>query len=203
MFARKQTLNNQKRAQMFPGKINKTDKMPFFELIGAKLNSSQIEPLSAFPADTLKVILDRQNVDTPFLQETAIGVFAAGVWTATATGDPTARFYFPLFLQLGINYLNAAPGTVFTVTANLPLINGGVLAITTPFIFTIEKGYDVRFKFHPWQLVSNKPLPVLGSYSNATPIVVTVNGLPSASTVNLVVPGSLHPWLAGVRNALV
>jgi hypothetical protein len=202
-FSKKQTLFNQKVVQSNPGTINKKSFKPFFELMGAKLNSAQIEPLSAFPADTLKVILDRQNIDTPFLQETALGVFAAGVWTVTATGAATNRFYYPLIVQLGINQLNAAPGTVFTITGTLPLINGGTLTIATPFIFTIEKQFDVRFLLHPWQLVANKPLPVLGQYSNANPIVLTVNGLPAASAVSLVVPGSLHPWVASMRNALV
>lgn len=199
----KQTLRNQAMVRKNAGKIARNKKMPFFQIIGARLNSSPIDPLEGFVADMFKYNLDRQASDTPFYQESAIAVFALGTWTATATGTAANRFYTALILQLGINYLNAAPGTIFTVTGTFPTINGTLTVSAQPWIFTIEKGYDVRFMFFPWQLVSNRPLPVLGAYSNANPIIVQVTGLPAASSVNLVVPGSLHPWTVAMRNALI
>lgn len=199
----KQTLVQQRNARENAGKIIRNKKVPFFQVIGAKLNSSPIDPMEGFPADMWKYNLDRQASDTPFFQETALATFALSTWTATATGTVTTRYYTALILQLGINYLNAAPGTIFTVTATLPTINGTLTVSSTPWIFTIEKQYDVRFQFFPWQLVANRPLPVLGAYNNANPIVVAVTGLPSASAVSLVVPGSLHPWTISVRNALI
>lgn len=199
----KQTLANQKIAKAHAGKIDRKQKMPFFQLLGAKLNSSPINPMSGFIADMWKYQLDRQNSDTPFYQETAIATFAAGTWTATTVGVATNRFFTGLILQLGINQLNAAPGTVFTVTATIPTINGVLTVAATPWVFTIENKFDVRFLFFPWQLVSNEALPVLGQYSAANPITVAVTGLPAASTVNLIVPGSLHPWTVAMRNALI
>jgi len=199
----KQTLVQQRQAREAAGKLAKNKKMPFFQVIGAKMNSSPIDPMEGFPADMFKYNLDRQASDTPFYQESALGVFALGTWTATATGVATTRYYTALILQLGINYLNAAPGTIFTCTATIPTINGTLSVSAQPWIFTIEKQYDVRFMFFPWQLVSNRPLPVLGAYNNANPIVVNVTGLPSASAVSLVVPGSLHPWTISMRNALI
>jgi len=199
----KQTINTQRAARENAGKIVKTKKMPFFQVIGAKMNSSPIDPMEGFPADMFKYNLDRQASDTPFYQESALGTFAGSTWTATATGVVSARYYTALILQIGINYLNAAPGTIFTCTATIPTINGTLTVSSQPWIFTIEKQYDVRFMFFPWQLVSNRPLPVLGSYNNANPIVVAVTGLPSASAVSLVVPGSLHPWTVSMRNALI
>lgn len=199
----KQTIANQRNARENAGQIDRKKKVPFFQLTGAKMNSSPIDPMEGFIADMLKHNLDRQASDTPFLQETAIGIFAAGTWTCTANGVPTNRFYTGLILQLGINYLSAAPGTVFQVTATLPTINGPLVIAATPFLFTISKQYDVRFLFYPWQLVSNRPLPVLGQYSNANPITVAVTGLPANSSVNLIVPGSLHPWTVTLRNALI
>jgi len=199
----RQTIENQRRAREEAGVIDRKKKLPFFQLTGAKLNSSPIDPMEGFIADMLKHNLDRQASDTPFLQETAIGTYLAGTWTAQANGVATNRFYTGLILQLGVNYLNAAPGTVFQVTATLPTINGPLVVATTPWLFTISKQYDVRFLFYPWQLVSNRPLPVLGQYSNANPIIVQVTGLPAQSTVNLIVPGSLHPWTVAVRNALI
>lgn len=199
----KQTLSQQKSARENAGKIARNKKMPFFQVIGAKMNSSPIDPMEGFVADMFKYNLDRQASDTPFYQESALGVYLAGVWTCTATGVINTRYYTALILQLGINYLNAAPGTIFTVTATLPTINGTLTVAAQPWIFTIMKQYDVRFMFFPWQLVSNRPFPVLGSYNNANPIVVQVFGLPAASAVSLVVPGSLHPWTVAMRNALI
>jgi hypothetical protein len=148
-------------------------------------------------------MLDRQQSDTPFYQETAIGTFAGVTWTATTTGTAQPRFFTALILQLGINYLSAAPGTVFQMTATIPTINGPLVVAAQPFIFTIEKGYDVRFMFYPWQLVANRPFLVLGQYDNANPITVQVTGLPANATVNLIVPGSLHPFTVATRNALI
>lgn len=183
-------------------KLNRNSMMSFFSLKGGKMNSSPIDPLSKFVADMFKNMLDRQNMDTPFFQETAIGTFAAGTWTATATGTVASRFFTGLILQIGTNVLNASPGTVMNITATIPTIQGPLTIAATPFLITYEKGFDVRFLFFPWQLVANKPLPVLGQYNNANPITVQVTGLPAASAVNLVVPGSLHPWTVAMRNAL-
>jgi len=199
----KQTLKTQRVARQAVGKINRDQKMPFFQVIGAKMNSSPIDAMERFVADMFKHNLDRQASDTPFFQETAIGAFAVNTWTCTATGTASNRFYTALILQIGINQLNAAPGTIFTVTATLPIINGTLVVSATPWIFTIENTFDCRFIFFPWQLVSNRPLPVLGQYSNAAPIIVAVTGLPAQSAVNLVVPGSLHPWTIAMRNALI
>jgi len=199
----RQTLRNQRLVRENAGKLDRSKKLPFFSVTGAKMNASPIDPLEGFIADMFKYMLDRQAAETPFQQDTAIGVFALGTWTATATGVATNRLFHALIIQLGINQLNAAPGTVFNVTATIPTIAGVLTIAAQPFLFTIEKAFDVRFMFFPWQLVQNRPLPVLGQYSNAAPIIVNVTGLPAASTVNLIVPGSLHPWTVGMRNALM
>lgn len=199
----RQTLEQQRIARQAAGKIARNQKMPFFQVTGAKMNSSPIDSMEGFVADMFAYNLNRQASDTPFFQESALGIFAAGIWTCTATGVVANRFYTGLILQVGINYLNAAPGTIFQVTATLPTINGTLTVSSQPWIFTIMKQYDVRFLFFPWQLVANRPFPVIGQYSNANPIVVQVSGLPSASAVSLVVPGSLHPWTVAMRNSLM
>lgn len=200
---RRQTLRNQRRFLANSGKIAKNQKMPFLGVIGAKLNASPITVNSAFPADMLKQSLDRQNSDTPFQQETALGTFALGTWTASAVGTVNARFYSPIIVMIGINALAGVPATAFTVTMTLPLINGGSLVISSqPFVYTIDKGFDVKLIVYPWQLVTNMPLLVLGQYDNAHPITVSVTGLPAQAAVTLVVPGSLHPWIIALRNAL-
>lgn len=198
-----QTLAVQRNMRRNAGKIDKNQMMPYFQVIGAKMNSSPIDSMEKFVADMFKHNLDRQASDTPFFQETAIGVYASSVWTCTAVGIASSRFYTALILQVGVNILNAAPGTIFTVTATLPTINGVLTVSTTPWIFTFENKFDCRFLFFPWQLVSNRPFPVLGQYSSSANIVVSVAGLPAASAVNLVVPGSLHPWAVAMRNALI
>lgn len=199
----KQTIRNQRLIGRNAGKVSRQSMMNFFSLTGAYMNSSPIEPKSRFVMDMLKNMLDRQNMDTPFYQETAIGTFAAGTWTAQATGTVANRFFTGLVLQIGTNILNAAPGTIMNITATIPTLAGPLTIAATPFIFTYGDKFNVRFLFFPWNLVSNKPLPVLGQYSNAAPITVTVTGLPAASAVSLVVPGSLHPWTTALRNSLL
>lgn len=167
------------------------------------MNQAPIDPLSQFPADMFKIMLDRQNSDTPFYQETAIGTLVGPNFVCTAVGALSPRFFTGLMLQFGSNILNASPGTVITVTAVIPTISGPLTIAANPFVLTYEKGYDVRFLFFPWQLVSNKAMNLLGQYDNANPIVVTVSGLPSTSAVNLIVPGSLHPWTVSMRNAFI
>jgi len=183
--------------------LSRLSMMPFFQISGAKMNAAPIDPSSRFIADMFKQMLDRQAMDTPFYQETAIGTFAGGNWTAQAQGVATTRYFTGLFIQIGTNILNAAPGTIIRITANIPTIAGTLTISSQPFILTYEKGFDVRFLFFPWQLVANRALPVLGAYSSANPIVVTVNGIPAASAVNVVVPGSLHPWTVAMRSALM
>lgn len=185
------------------GATDRKDRLPFFQLAGAKLNAAPIDPQSSFMADMFKQMLDRQAMDTPFYQETAIGTFLGATWTATTVGVATNRFFTGIVLQIGTNALNASPGTVIEIQATIPTIAGNLVIAAQPILLTYEKGYDVRFMIYPWNLVSNKPLPVLGQYNNANPITFTVNGLPAQSAVNLVVPGSLHPWTVAMRNSLL
>lgn len=199
----KSTIRNQALVRQYSGKLARNKKMPFFQVSGAKMNAAPIDPMEGFVADMFKYNLDRQASDTPFFQETALATFAGGTWTATATGVATPRFYTGLVLQVGINYLNAAPGTIFQVTASLPTLSGVLTIAAQPWIFTIQKQYDVRFLFFPYQLVANRPFPVLGTYDAVNNITVQVTGLPAASAVSLVVPGSLHPWTVAMRNALI
>lgn len=199
-----ETLRNQVAVRTALGKIDKRSKYPFFGLKGALMNSAPIDTQASFAADTLKTMFDRQSLDTPFYQETAIATYAAGVFTATASGVAASRFAPSLFLQFGTNTLNASPGTIISISASIPLFDGSTLTIsTTPFLFTYQAGFDVRFAMTPWILVANKPIPVMAYYSNAKPIVFTITGLPQTSSVNLVIPGSLHPWAIAMRNALV
>jgi len=201
--AMNQNIKKTAMIQASVGKIARDSLQPFFSLSGAKMNSSPIDPLSRYVVDMIKYMLDRQNSDTPFLQESAVGAFAAGTWTATATGVATNRFYTNLILQIGTNVLNAAPGTVLTVAGTFPTIQGNLVVAANPWILTYDARFDVRFLFSPWQLVTNKPLPVLGQYANATPIIATVTGIPAASAVTLIVPGSQHPYTVALRNALI
>lgn len=199
---RQQTIQTQIQRRRNLGIIPRNSAFPFFQVMGATLNSSQIAPTESFPADTLKWILDKQNVETPFEVEVAPGVFAGVTFTCTASGLATNRYYAAVIITIGINALAGNPGTIFNVTGSLPTANGP-LTISTAFSCTILKGFDAKMLIFPWQLVTNKPLPVAGQYSNTNPIVINVTGLPSSSVVNTIVPGSLHTWTIGLRNSLL
>lgn len=201
----KQTLNANAIAKRQQGSIALHEPVKFFHVSGAQLNQAPLATNMSFAADTLKNMMDRQSLDTPFYQETAIGTYSAGTWTAEAVGDTNTRYFHALILQIGTNPLNAAPGTVFNITATIPTIMGNLTISSVPFTFTYNSGFDVRFMFFPWALVSNVPIAVLGAYKNSVgyKISVSVTGLPSASAVSLIVPGSLHPWTVAQRNRLV
>jgi hypothetical protein len=197
------TIQNQINARQVLGKLDRTAAVPFYMIAGATLNSYPLAPTEAFAADTMKYNFDRQATDTPFESEIVNASFAAGTWTATTTGVASNRFYVATVLTIGINALNANPGTVFNVTGTFPLINGTLSVSAQPFSFTLQNGYYAQFILFPWTLVTNKPLLSLGQYSAATPITVAVTGLPSAASVTLIVPGSQHVWTIGMRNRLV
>lgn len=82
--------------------LRRNTMMPFFFLSGGKLNSSPINPNSKFVTDEWKYMLDKQAMETPFLQETAIGAFGAG-YVCTANSPATPTFYSALILQIGTN----------------------------------------------------------------------------------------------------
>jgi len=201
------TISNQIAARRLMGKVDRSAQFPFYQIIGATLNSFPLAPTEAFAADTLKYNMDRQSTDTPFEVEIANGIYSAPQFTCTAVGTAATRYYTGLFLTVGIAILNANPGTIFSVTGSFPTVNGGSLIISTnPFSFTLRASvYYAKFLMFPWQLVVNKPVLALGAYNStpATNIVVNVAGLPASATVNLIVPGSLHPWTIAMRNRLI
>jgi hypothetical protein len=203
LAASQNTIANSVAARQLLGKIPKTAQMPYYQIIGANLNSFPLSPTEFFMADTLKYNLDRQSTDTPFEVEIVNGVFAGVTWTLTATGTAANRFYVVIFITIGISVLTAAPGTIFNIAGILPTINGNLVISTNPFSYTIQNGYYAKKALFPWILVTNKPQLALGQYSNANPIVITVTGLPSNAAVNMIVPGSLHQWTIAMRNRLI
>lgn len=199
----KQTIQNQINARQEMGKLSRTARLPFFQVMGSTLNAAPISPAEFFVADTLKYNFDRQATDTPFEVEVVSGTFAGITWTVTANGLATTRYYVAVVLVIGINQLAANPGTIFSVTGTLPTINGALVIAASPFSFTLRNGYYSKLMIFPWQLVTNKALLALGAYSNANPITLSIVGLPSNATVNMTVPGSQHSWTIGMRNRLI
>jgi hypothetical protein len=201
--ARLATIQNQINARQSMGKIPIDATFPFYQVSGATLNSYPLAPTEVFAANTLKYNFDRQSTDTPFEVEIVPGVFAGVTWTLTATGTVATRFYTAVILTVGLSALTGAPGTIYSITGTFPTINGSLVVAANPWSFTLQQGYSAVFIVFPWQLVTNKPLLALGAYSNALPITVAVTGLPSTAAVNLIVPGSQHPWTIGMRNRLL
>lgn len=185
------------------GKMSKTEKIKFFSVSGALLNSSPISTNEHFIADSLKSNLDLQASHTPFEVEIASGTYNAGTWTVEASGTATPRYYSAVILVIGINQLSANPGTVITITGSMPTISGALTIASNPLSFTIQNGYYVKLMLFPWQIVTNKPLLSLGEYSSTKKISFSITGLPSAATVTLTVPGSQHQWTLAMRSALL
>jgi len=198
--ARNATIQNQMYARANMDKYKRNTVLPFYTVSGATLRQFPLDPRSSFPALSLKVALDKQGAETPFLSEVVPATYALGVFTATATGAVTPRYYAAVNVTVGIPYLYAAPGTIVTIAGSFPTIQGTLVVGATPWTFTILSGaYVMSFIMSPWQLVTNLPEMVMGSYSNANPIVITVTGVPSQASVVATVPGTNDPWTISQR----
>lgn len=198
------TIQNQVLARQLLSKIPRNAQFPFYQITGATLNQYPLKPTDHFVANDLRVAMDLQAMQTPFESEIVSGIYAAGTFTCTATGTAAGRIYTGVLVTAGINQLAGNPGMIFTITATFPLVNGGSLVISTaPWSFTMGADLYAKFLVFPWQLITNQPYFAMGTYSNAANIVVAVSGLPSTATVNMIVPGSAHPWTIGMRNAMV
>lgn len=202
---RRMTIQNQLVASRSMGKLPKNAHMPFFQVSGATLNASPISPTEFFVADTLKYNLDMQSTHTPFQVDTIAATYAGVTYTINAPGLVAARYYASVFLVIGINSLSGNPGTIFNVAATLPTFGGSSLVITagTLTFLMASTVYNCRVQIYPWQLVTNKAVLALGSYSNATPIVVTITGIPANAAVSMIIPGSMHRWSITMRNRLL
>jgi len=198
--ARNATIQNQMYARANMDKYKRNTILPFYTVSGATLRQFPLDPRSSFPALSLKVALDKQGAETPFLSEVVPATYALGVFTATATGAVNNRYYAAVNVTVGIPYLYAAPGTIVTIAGSFPTVQGTLIVGATPWTFTIISGaYVMLFIMLPWQLVTNLPELVIGQYSNASPIVVTVTGVPSQSSVVVTVPGTNDPWTISQR----
>lgn len=198
-----QTIQTQLTRRRNMGKLPRTAGVPFFTIMGATLNAAPIAVTEAFAADTLKYNLDRQATDTPFDVEVVQGTYSGSTWTVQSVGVAGTRYYICVVINIGINTLAGNPGTIFNVTGTMPTFAGPLTISTYPFSLTLLSGFDAKMMIFPWQLVTNKPLPVLGTYSNTNAITFAINGIPSNAAVSMVIPGSLHPWTIGTRNRLV
>lgn len=196
------SVNAQIEARRMMGKVSRNHQYRFFDVSGSTLNSAQISPTEHFVVDMLKNNLDRQQSDTPFEVDVIAGTFAGVTWTLLANGLATPRFYVTTFITVGVNALSGTPGMIWNVTGTLPTIQGN-LSITIPFSLSLGPKWYSRLQIFPWILVTNKPLLVLGQYSNAAPMTYLITGLPSTATVTLVIPGSQHVWTIGERNRLL
>jgi len=187
------------------GKIARHDKIPFINVLGARITQTPISAGSYMPAETLKQMLDRQNIDTPFYQQTTTATVAVGgaATTATLTGVASGQFYSPLSLRIGSNQLQAAPGTVLTITFVMPTINGVTPSFSQPIVITMDNKFDVTILIYPWYLVANTVLPLLGKYDNTSVISATVTGAAANSVITLTAFGSLHPWVIQMRASLL
>jgi hypothetical protein len=198
------TISGQNRARTSMGKIRRDAQIPFFEVTGATLNASPIATSETFVCDMLKSVFDRQQMDTPFEIEIVPGTYSGSTWTVTASGTTAARYYAIAIITIGINQLSANPGSIFSITGTMPVNNGGSLVIASnPFSFTLGNAFLARFSIMPWQIVTNKPMFAMGSYSASNPISFSITGIPANANVNLTIPGSQTVWTRTFRSRLL
>lgn len=184
---------------------NKKGSLFFTYLSGGNLTQAPLVPGASFVTDTVKYMLDKASVETPFYQFVQPAAFTT-VWTATIT-PASGSFLYPAFVvNIGSAALQASPGTIVTMDiAACTLIDGTTLTTTggLNWIFTYRAGFDARVVIFLWKMVANKPMPILGSLTNARPLSVIVGGINSLSAVTLTIPGSQHPWTLAMRNSVL
>lgn len=198
------TVKNQLAARKLLGRIGMNQGVAFFSIEGGAINASPLAVGSTFVSEVFRWNLNKQSNETPYESEIKTASLVGADWVATTTAGGTGRYYTGVFVLVGINTLAANPGTVFTLTGTLPTINGGSTVISAnPLSFTISKDFYARILIFPWTLVTNVPYNVIGYYTAASPITVTVSGLPAQAQVTLLVPGSQHPWTIAMRNSFI
>lgn len=185
-------------------KMARASKLMFTYLSGGNLTQAPLVPGASFVTDTLKYMLDKASVETPFFQFVAAAAFTT-LWTADLA-PATGSYYYPAFIvNIGSASLTASPGTIVQVniTACTLLDASSLTTAGNPWIFTYRAGFDSRLVVYLWKLVANKPMPTLGVVNATDHLTVTVAGIPSTSAVTLTVPGSQHPWTLALRGSLV
>lgn len=186
-------------------KANKKGSLFFTYLSGGNLTQAPLVPGASFVTDTVKYMLDKASVETPFYQFIAPAAYTT-VWTATVQPASGSYLYPAFMVNIGSAALQASPGTIVTVDiAACTLIDGSTLTTTggLNWIFTYRAGFDSRVVIFLWKMVANKPMPILGSLTNARPLTIVVGGINSLSAVTVTIPGSQHPWTLAMRNSVL
>lgn len=176
----------------------------FFNVSGGILNNSPLPPGETFVIDTLKLMLDQQQIDgQPFYNEVVNGTPIVGGFNVVTTwAGPADRRYCAFILKIGSAALTVSPGTVITISGSFPT-SGGVITLTQPIIITYKSGAYVNLLVFPWNLVTTKPYINNGVYGpTAGQINLNITGIPSQSAVTLIIPGSLDNWTSELRNSI-
>lgn len=202
---KKNFLSRQRSVIKNTPKANKSGSLFFTYLSGGNLTQAPLVPGASFVTDTVKYLLDKASVETPFYQYIQPATFTT-VWTATVQ-PATGTYYFPAFMvNIGSAALQASPGTIVTVDISAcTLIDNSTLTTTggLNWVYTYRLGFDSRIIIFLWKMVANKPMPTLGKLANATPLTVVVGGINNLSAVTVTVPGSQHPWTLSMRNSVL
>jgi hypothetical protein len=195
------------------GRIARNEKWNFMYIKGGIINSTPIPESSGFPSEQMSQMLNRQNSDSPFLVDQALGGIVGTTLSASLAGPASFRLTPIIWIKIGTSVFTGIPNSLLTISVNIPLFNGSILSITAPPITaTYSAPFNMTLGIVPWTIVSSVPTATLCRYGAAPgqDISVTVSGLPldtlgAPSTSSLVVmaPGTQHKWTQGMRNAFL
>lgn len=199
------TTSKLKAERTLAGKINPMDQLPFVSAQGMV-----IQTIDAFPAGSTFVAENQKtSVDTCQLQTPGVGIVVTSstpnVQFGTSYGA-TAYYLYPFFLiKLGTNLLNGVAGTIITIQALIPTINGTRNTINITAQMTDK--FNGTVVIYPYLLVAGRPQAVIGKVGGdagtTDELLVTITGLPaSVSTASIIIPQSAYPLFIAYRNAL-
>lgn len=204
--SRSTTVSNQVTARRSLPKMAPGSRLSFYQVIGATVSAYPIAPTKTFINKSLTWCFDQAANTTPFVSQTVNATQPGGPGTdfiIDIPGTAAGQYYPVVFVIIGGSLLTSSPGINFNLTATLPLVAGGSLSIAAaPFTFTLGPKFYCKIAIFPWTLVAAEPVYTAGFYSAANHINIHISGsLPSGSAISGVVPGTMHPWTIGMRNA--
>jgi hypothetical protein len=199
------TIHNTLYSRQNLAKIHPSQLTSFYQAQGCSLGAYPISPKKAFPYKSLTWTFDQQSNTSPFVAQIVNSTQPGGPGTdyiIDIAGPANGAYYPCVFIVIGGNILQSSPGINFNVTATLPLVNGTLSISAEPFTFTLGGEYYAKICIFPWTLVAAEPVYTSGFYSAANHINIHVSGsIPNPAAVSAVVPGTMHQWTIGMRNA--
>jgi hypothetical protein len=157
-------------------------------------------------------LLNRAAGDTPTppvykSATSAVGIASVSIRTTDLPevgGQTPTGYLFPLVIvEIASSVLNALPASLMVTTVlkanTMYLGEQNLLQQGQLVVQPAETTKRLAFCFVPWITINSAPQPVLGSLTANNGIDITIEGLPDATVLNVILGGTTHPSVHMMR----